>query len=85
MTHFLHGTGLCIPPVIEGYINSTPEYDHLIYSCLQTQAFVPSMQFTQVFDGLQDCLVPWSLLFKWIPERINKKVEDLKQQSTDTM
>jgi hypothetical protein len=63
--------GLCTPPVIEGYIHSTPEDDRLIYAYLQTQAFIPSMEFTQIFSGLQNCLVPWSLLFKWIPSRID--------------
>ncbi|MBA3870054.1 MAG: hypothetical protein H0X30_12985 [Anaerolineae bacterium] len=63
--------GLCTPPVIEGYIHSTPEDDRRILAYLQTKAFMPSMDFTQIFDGLNDCLVPWSLLFNWIPSRID--------------
>jgi len=69
--------GLCTPPIIEGYIHSTAEDDCLIYAYLQTQAFMPSMEFSQIFEGLQDCLVPWSLLFKWIPSRVDWWISEL--------
>ena len=69
--------GLCTPPVIEGYIHSTAEDDRLIYAYLQTQAFTPSVEFSQIFEGLQDCLVPWSLLFKWIPSRVDWWISEL--------
>ena len=63
--------GLCIPPVIEDYIYSAPEDDRRIHAYLQTKAFMPSMEFTQIFDAMQDCLVSWSLLIEWIPVRID--------------
>jgi hypothetical protein len=62
--------GICTPPVIEGYVYSTPEDDQRIKAYLMRQAFIPTMQFTQLFDTLGDCLLTWPLLFAWIPARV---------------
>jgi hypothetical protein len=59
--------GLCTPPVIQGYITSMPEDDRRILAYLKSRAFIPVMQFSQLFETLNECLVLWSLLFDWIP------------------
>src|SRR5262249_54362842 len=75
--------GVCITPLYEGRITGdTPENQALIHRYLQTQAFVPTMQFTQIFDSLPACLIPWPLLSSWIPGRVAQWLDQLSQAAT---
>ena len=45
---------------------------------LRPQAFTPTMQFTQRFAVSRELLVPWPLLDKWIPARVNWWLKQLR-------
>lgn len=45
---------------------------------LRTKAFTPTMQFTQRFAVSRELLVPWPLLDKWIPARVNWWLDQLR-------
>jgi glycerophosphoryl diester phosphodiesterase len=51
-----------------------------VHSYLAQLAFVPSWEFTQVFDLSPDSLVPWPVLQDWIPTRVNEWLDRLRQE-----
>jgi len=73
-------SGVLVAPYFEGQIRKTPLADRLVHSYLAQQAFVPSWEFSQVFDFSPDSLVPWTALKAWVPARVNEWLSRLERE-----
>jgi len=72
--------GVWITPLFKGIIDvKTPQADRLVHSYLEKYAFEPSQKFSQVYPIHPDLLVPWLMLFEWIPCRVAWRVSELER------
>jgi len=70
-TRFAGRGGVWITSLFEGIIDvKTPQVDQLVHTYLEKHSFEPSMEFTQLHPISPELLVPWSELFRWIPDRV---------------
>ncbi len=77
-TRYAGSGGVWITPLFQDIIDAkTPTADRLVHTYLERHAFQPSMDFTRIFSIPANILVPWSALFKWIPNRIAWWVSEL--------
>ena len=72
--------GLLVTGLFKGIIQDrTPISNQLAWTYLERQAFVPSFDFSNVFDLSQIAHVPWQNLFDWIPSRMTWWSHHLEQ------
>jgi hypothetical protein len=76
-----HG-GLWITPLCEGIIGGKNKtVDDLVRRYLETYRFEPSYNFTKEYPIAKSQLVPWPVLFDWIPQRIDWWINHLHARS----
>jgi hypothetical protein len=67
--------GLLVTPLFQNQNRltrlKTPQADALAKAYLKTQAFTPAFSWDKAFELTSQQLVPWPILFEWIPARIN--------------
>lgn len=74
--------GLWITPLFEKVIvGKNKNVDMMVQRYLETHSFEPSHDFAKEFVIDTSLLVPWSLLFEWIPYRISWWISRLRNGS----
>lgn len=72
--------GLLVTRLFKGIITGkTPLADRLAHTYLERQSFQPSWDFSQLYSFPQEALVPWPVLFQWIPGRVAGWVDELER------
>ncbi|AET58027.1 hypothetical protein ACWHAM_19575 [Paenibacillus terrae] len=71
--------GLLTNELFHGLIATNDEIDGLVWRHLQSLSFVPAMEFEEYYFA-PELFMPWSSLFRIIPERIEARVQELKRQ-----
>lgn len=71
--------GLLVTPLFEGRITKDAEADQLAGRFLAAKAFVPSFEFSKEWRAPRAMFVPWRLLEKWIPGRVEELISRLKE------
>lgn len=70
--------GVHVTPLFEGLIrDETPLNNRLVHTFLERQRFEPAFDFSNDFDLRGATFVPWSNLFKWIPQRVSAWLDHL--------
>jgi hypothetical protein len=72
-------TGLLVTPLFEGILDSrkTLQADLQATEYLKTKAFTPAFRWDKEFLVSQEILIPWPVLFQWIPLRIDWVLAEL--------
>lgn len=72
--------GVLVTPLFEGIIDARrPVNNNVVHAHLERQAFIPSYQFSKVFELSQAVFVPWAQLFEWIPTRVSWWADYLRE------
>ena len=72
--------GVHVTPLFEGIIKDrNPLNNRLVHTYLERLQFVPSYDFSLEFKLEQATFVSWDNLFEWIPSRIHRWTEHLRQ------
>ena len=72
--------GVLVTALFEGIIEAkTPQADRLVHTYLEKRAFEPALDFSQIYQGGAEALVPWPDLFEWIPGRVGWWVAELER------
>ncbi len=69
--------GVWETPLFEGKLPKRPLSDRLVHGYLEGKRFEPSWRFTREFRITREMLVPWHLLERWIPQRVQLWVQEL--------
>lgn len=70
--------GLLITPLFAGILKKTDEADTLASDYLRSKAFRPSFEFDQEFHIGPEILIPWPVMWEWIPRRIEWCIGQLR-------
>ena len=72
---------LWVTPLFEGILDlrKNPEVDTLVTAHLQEHTFTPAFVWSNKFLVTKDLLIPWSVLFEWIPARMDWWIGRLKK------
>lgn len=65
--------GLWVTPLFKDILNfrKNPQVDARVTAYLKERAFTPAFAWSRKFLVTKDLLIPWSVLFEWIPARID--------------
>ncbi len=73
--------GLWVTPLFKGILDrrKNERVDALVTAHLRKQAFIPAFIWSKKFLVTKDLLIPWSVLFEWIPLRIDWRLAQLEK------
>ncbi len=73
--------GVWETPLFKGRLPKHPLSDTLVHGYLEEMRFEPTWRFTKEFRITRDILVPWPLLEKWIPHRVELWIDRLEAET----